>query len=186
MKNFIQNEFLEMNEEFDSYRLNNDEKYRKEWVDKMLEKNAITYKFPERKYYLACFDALNDEIYFQDYFTDDIISKTCLLNRHIENYERRKNILNDYWQKIVNLTGFNHWSYISDRTKEYFKRPIYSDFICPESKGIFTNHYHNFIPSVIKNYKECEVEITAHLNCFDDELVEYTINENKDNNEELK
>ena len=184
MKNFIQNEFLEMNEEFDSYRLNNDEKYRKEWVDKMLEKNAITYKFPERKYYLACFDALNDEIYFQDYFTDDIISKTCLLNRHIENYERRKNILNDYWQKIVNLTGFNHWSYISDRTKEYFKRPIYSDFICPESKGIFTNHYHNFIPSVIKNYKECEVEITAHLNCFDDELVEYTINENKDNNEE--
>ena len=184
MKNIIQNEYLEINEEIDNYRLNNDEKYRIEWIDKMLEKNAISYKFPERKFYLACFDALRDEIYFQDYFTDEIIRKTCLLNRHIENYQKRKNILRSYWQKIVKLTGFNQWSYISQRTKEYLKRPIYSDFICPETKGIFTNHYHNFIPSVIKNYQECEVEITAHLNCFDDELIEYTNNENKDNNEE--
>jgi len=184
MKNIIQNEYLEINEEIDNYRLNNDEKYRIEWIDKMLEKNAISYKFPERKFYLACFDALKEEIYFQDYFTDEIISKTCLLNRHIENYQKRKNILRNYWQKIVKLTGFNQWSYISERTKEYLKRPIYSDFICPETKGVFTNHYHNFIPSVIKNYKECEVEITAHLNCFDDELIEYNNNENKDNNEE--
>ena len=184
MKNLIQNEYLEINEEIDNYRLSNDENYRKEWIDKMLEKNAISYKFPERKFYLACFDALRDEIYFQDYFTDEIIRKTCLLNRHIENYQKRKNILRSYWQKIVKLTGFNQWSYISQRTKEYLKRPIYSDFICPETKGIFTNHYHNFIPSVIKNYQECEVEITAHLNCFDDELIEYTNNENKDNNEE--
>ena len=89
MKNIIQNDYLEMNEEFDNYRLNNDENYRKDWVDKMLEKNAITYKYPERKFFLACYDALKDEIYFQDYFTDDIIRKTCLLNRHIEEYQRR-------------------------------------------------------------------------------------------------
>ena len=183
MKNIIQNDYLETNEEIDNYRLNNDDKYRKDWVDKMLVKNAITYKYPERKFFLACFDALKDEIYFQDYFTDDIIRKTCLLNKHIENYQKRINVLRSYWKKIVNLTDFNKWSYISERTKKYFKRPIYSDFICPETKGIFSNHYHNFIPSILKNYKECEIEITAHINCFDDELIEYN-NENKDNNVE--
>ena len=184
MKNIIQNDYLEMNEEFDNYRLNNDENYRKDWVDKMLEKNAITYKYPERKFFLACYDALKDEIYFQDYFTDDIIRKTCLLNRHIEEYQRRIKLLRDNWNSIVALTDFNKWSYISERTKKYFQRPIYSDFICPETKGIFSNHYHNSIPSVIKNYQECEIEITAHINCFDDELVEYNNNENenKDNN----
>ena len=185
MKNIIQNDdFLEMNEEFDNYRLNNDEKYKKECYDKMLEKYAISYKFPERKYYLACFDVLNDEIYFQDYFTDEIIRKNCLLYRQKDNYQKRKKVLRDYWQKIVKLTEFNEWSYISDRTKDYFKRPIYSGFIYPETKGVFTNHYHNFIPSVVKNYKDCEIEISANLNCFDDELIEYNNKENKDNNEE--
>ena len=185
MKNIIQNDdFLEMNEEFDNYRLNNDEKYKKECYDKMLEKYAISYKYPERKYYLACFDVLNDEIYFQDYFTDEIIRKNCLLYRQKDNYQKRKKVLRDYWQKIVKLTEFNEWSYISDRTKDYFKRPIYSGFIYPETKGVFTNHYHNFIPSVVKNYKDCEIEISANLNCFDDELIEYNNKENKDNNEE--
>ena len=183
-KNSIQNDFLKINEDFDIYRFDNDENYRKENIDKYLEKNSITYKYPERKFYLACFDALNDEIYFQDYFTDEIISKTFLLYRQKEKYKKRKQILRNYWEKIVELTGFNKWSYISDRTKEYFKRPIYSGFICPETKGIFINHYHNFIPAVIKNYEECEIEITAHLNCFDEELIEYNKNENKENKED--
>ena len=151
MKNIIQNDYQEMNEEFDNYRLNNDEKYRNNWVDKMLEKNAITYKYPERKFFLACYDALLDEIYFQDYFTDDIIRKTCLLNKHIEDYQNRLKALRDYWEKIVTLTDFNKWSYVSEKSKNYFKRPIYSDFICPETKEIFSNHYHNSIPSIIKN-----------------------------------
>ena len=180
MKNLKQ-DFFEFNEEVDNYRLNNDENYRKDWIDKNLEKNAITYKYPENKFYLACFDALNDDIYFQDYLTDEIINKTCLLNRHIEKYQKRVEVLRNYWKKIVKLTGFDQWSYISDKTKEYFKRPIYSDFLWPENKEIFTNHYNNFIPSVIKNYKDCEFEITVHLNCFDNELIEYNNNEGKEN-----
>ena len=185
MKNL--HDYLDINEDVDNYRFNNDENYRKDIIDKNLEKNAITYKYPENKFYLACFDALNDDIYFQDYFTDELIKKTCLLNRHLEKYQKRVDVLRSYWEKIVKLTGFDQWSYISDKTKEYFKRPIYSDFLWPETKGIFTNHYNNFIPSVIKNYKDCEFEITVHLNCFDNELIEYNNNEkkeNKDNNEQ--
>ena len=185
MKKLIQDDYYEVIEDFDNRRYNDKEEYRKECNDKMVEINAIKYKYPERKFYLACFDALTKEIYFQDYFTNEIISKTCLLNKHEKSYNKRINILWNYWEKIVNLTDFNKWSYISERTKEYFKRPIYSGFICPENKAIFTNHYHNFIPSVIKNYKECEIEVKAHINCFDDELVEYNNIENKDNNEEI-
>ena len=173
MKNIIQYDDFEIDDEYDNYRLSTDEKYRKNWVDNMLRKNAITYKFNERKFYLACFDSLKNEIYFQDYFTNQIIRKTNLLNEHIEKYNKRIHILRIYWDKIVKLTGFGEASYISEKTKEYFKRPIYSGFLYPETKGIFTNHYHNSIPSVIKNYKECEVEITAHFNCFDDDLIEY-------------
>ena len=179
MKNIIQYDDFEIDDEYDNYRLSTDEKYRKNWVDNMLRKNAITYKFNERKFYLACFDSLKNEIYFQDYFTNQIIRKTNLLNEHIEKYNKRIHVLRIYWDKIVKLTGFGEASYISEKTKEYFKRPIYSGFLYPETKGIFTNHYHNSIPSVIKNYKECEVEITAHFNCFDDDLIEYHDKENK-------
>ena len=184
MKNIIQYDDLEIDDEYDNYRLSTDEKYRKNWIDIMLRKNAITYKFNDRKFYLACFDALKNEIYFQDYFTNQIIRKTNLLNEHIEKYDKRINILHSYWDKIVKLTDIGQSSYISDKTKEYFKRPIYSGFLYPETKGIFTNHYHNLIPSVIKNYKECEVEITAHINCFDNDLIEYRVKQNKDNNVE--
>ena len=182
MEKIIQNEDSDSDEELDNYRLTTDEKYRKEWIDNKVKKNAITYKFNEMKFYLACFDALNNEIYFQDYFTNQIIKKNYLLNNQLKKYQDRINVLQSYWEKIKALTGFGQGSYISNKTKEYFKRPIFSGFLYPETKGIFTDHYHNFIPSVIKNYKECEIEITAHINCFDDELVEYHVKENKDNN----
>ena len=161
MEKIIQNEDSDSDEELDNYRLTTDEKYRKEWIDNKVKKNAITYKFNEMKFYLACFDALNNEIYFQDYFTNQIIKKNYLLNNQLKKYQDRINVLQSYWEKIKALTGFGQGSYISNKTKEYFKRPIFSGFLYPETKGIFTDHYHNFIPSVIKNYKECEIEITA-------------------------
>ena len=178
--------FLDPDEEFDLYRYNTDKYYKKLWDDKVLEENEISYKFSKNKFYLACFDVLKDEIYFQDYFTDDIIHKNCLLNRHHIKYRNRINILHKYWQKIEELTGFNKISYISEKAKSYFKRPISSNFIYPETKGLFNNNNCYPLPCVMQNYGEFEITIKVHLNCFDmdnDEDNNDNKNFNNDSNE---
>ena len=174
--------FLDPDEEFDKYRYNTDKYYRKLWDDKVLEENEISFRSFSNKFYLACFDVLKDEIYFQDYFTDEIIHKNCLLNRHYVKYHNRINILRRYWQKIEKLTCFNDKSFISEKAKSYFKRPISSNFIYPETKGLFNNHECNPLPCVMQNYGEFEITIKVHLNCFDIDIDENS-DINKLNNE---
>ena len=173
--------FLDPDEEYDIYRYNTDKYYKKLWDDKILEENEIFYKYSSNKFYLACFDVLNDEIYFQDYFTDEIIHKNILLNRHNTKYYNRIYILHKYWQKIEELSGFNKTSFISERAINYFKRPIISNFIYPETKGLFNNHNCYPLPCVMQNYGEFEITIKVHLNCFDMDI-EDDNNENKKNN----
>ena len=172
--------FLDPDEEYDKYRYNTDKYYKKLWDDKILEENEICYKYPTNKFYAACFDVLKDEIYFQDFFTDEIIHKNCLLNRHYIKYQNRINTLHKYWQKIEELTGFTKTSYLSEKAKNYFKRPIISNFIYPETKGLFNNYNCYPLPCVMQSYGEFEITIKVHLNCFDiDE------NDNKNNNNDL-
>ena len=176
--------FLEPDEEFDKYRYNTDKYYKRLWDDKILEENEIFFKFPSNKFYLACFDVLKDEIYFQDYFNDEIIHKNCLLNRHFIKYHNRVNTLHKYWQQIEKLTGFNKTSYISDKAKNYFKRPIISNFIYPETKGLFNNYNCYPLPCVMQNYGEFEITIKVHLNCFDIDIDENN-SDTKINNNDL-
>ena len=156
--------FLDPDEEYDKYRYNTDKYYKRLWDDKVLEENEIYYKSPTNKFYLACFDVLNDEIYFQDYFTDDIIKKNYLLNRNFIKYQNRVNILHQYWQKIEELTGFNKTSYLSQKAKNYFKRPISSNFIYPETKGLFNNYNCYPLPCVMQSYGEFEINNTYSYN----------------------
>ena len=175
--------FLDPDEEYDKYRYNTDKYYKRLWDDKVLEENETYYKYPTNKFYLACFDVLNDEIYFQDYFTDDIIKKNCLLNRNFVKYQNRVNILHQYWQKIEELTGFNKTSFLSEKAKNYFKRPISSNFIYPETKGLFNNYNCYPLPCVMQSYGEFEITIKVHLNCFDMDSDDNN-NDNKNNNSE--
>ena len=178
--------FLDPDEEFDKYRYNTDKYYKKLWDDKVLEENEISFKFPINKFYLACFDVLKDEIYFQDYFTDEIIHKNCLLNRHYIKYHNRINVLRKYWQQIEELTGFNKTSFISEKAKNYFKRPIISNFTYPETKGLFNNYNCYPLPCVMQNYGEFEISIKVHLNCFDINIDENNSDNRNDLNENDK
>ena len=178
--------FLDPDEEYDKYRYNTDKYYKKLWDDKVLEENEIYFKYPTNKFYLACFDVLKDEIYFQEYFTDEIIHKNCLLNRHYVKYQNRINVLHRYWLKIEELTGFNKSAYISEKAKSYFKRPISSNFIYPETKGLFNNYDCHPLPCVMQSYGEFEISIKVHLNCFDIENDEVNKNNTENENDNSK
>ena len=174
---------IDSEDEFDKYRYNNDERYRKYWDDKVIIDSSIHYNFSTPKYYLACYDILTDEIYFHEYFSDEIIKKNnIIITRQAEKYEKRINILHKYWKKIENLSGFNKTSYISDKAKNYFKRTINSHFIHPETKGLFNNHNCQPLPCIFQNYGEIDINVKVHLNCFNIEEDK----EDKKNEEEKK
>ena len=175
--------FLDPDEEYDKYLYSNNKYYKNLWDDKVSEEKEISFKYPINKFYLACFDVLKDKIYFQDFFSDEIIHQNSLLNRHTNKYNNRVNILHSYWKKIVELTGFNKTSFLSEKAINYFKRPINSNFIYPETKGLFNNYNCYPLPCVMQSYGEFEVEIKVHLNCFDIDIDENN-NDDKNNGNE--
>ena len=130
-------------------------------------KNSKHYKFKKDKYYLACYDVLEDEIYFNEFFTGEIIKNNKRLSYQRKKYQKRLYVLRSYWGKIEKISGFNKDSYISTRAKNYFKRTINSKFLFNETKGLFTNNNCYALPNIFQLYGGVQIEVKVHFSVFD-------------------
>ena len=107
-------------DEFDEYRYKNELEYKTQYDDLQLIKNSIHYKFKKDKYYIVCYNVLEDNIYFNEFFTGEIIKNDKRLSYQRKKYQKRLYVLRNYWGKIEKISGFNKDSYISERAKNYF------------------------------------------------------------------
>ena len=154
-------------DEFDEYRYKNEPEYKAQYDDLQLIKNSKHYKFKKDKYYLACYDVLEDEIYFNEFFTGEIIKNNKRLSYQRKKYQKRLYVLRSYWGKIEKISGFNKDSYISTRAKNYFKRTINSKFLFNETKGLFTNNNCYALPNIFQLYGGVQIEVKVHFSVFD-------------------
>ena len=167
---------IEDNESFNEFKYKTDQNYKTKWDDLNLIKSIEHFKYNKDKYYIPCYNVIEDLIYFNEFFTGEIIKTNKLLSHQKKEYKNRLNILRKYWNKIENISSFNQKdSYISKRAKKYFSRTINSKFLFNETKGLFNNN--SSIPCIfLNNYKNIQILVTVHNSIFN-----FTENENIEN-----
>ena len=173
-------------DEFDEYRYKNELEYKTQYDDLQLIKNSIHYKFKKDKYYIVCYSVLEDEIYFNEFFTGEIIKNDKRLSYQRKKYQKRLYVLRNYWGKIEKISGFNKDSYISERAKNYFKRTLNSKFLFNETKGLFTNNNCYALPNIFQLYGGVQIEVKVHFSVFDIENNFENENENEKEKEKEK
>jgi hypothetical protein len=167
-------------ESLNEFKYKTEKNYKTKWDDLNLRKSIEHFKYNKDKYYIPCYNIIEDEIYFNEFFTGEIIKTNKLLSYQEKEYENRLNILRKYWNKIENISCFNQKDcYISERAKKYFSRTINSKFLFNETKGLFNNN--SSIPCIfLYNYKTIQIEITVHNSIFN--IINNEDNENEYNN----
>ena len=155
-----------------------------------MERRSVVLIKPEREaqLYLPCYDVINNEIYFSNFFTEEIIefsednpnvnfshpldteinkhlptTKQKQIKRHLQYKEKIifKECLQKFqatWLKIKILSRFNNQSLNSKEIYNYFKRPLYSRFLLSENKKLYSFNSCIPIPRVLTNY-QMKIEI---------------------------
>ena len=131
------------------------------------EKNYILY--------IPCYDVINKEIYFFDFFTEEIVDvksidpkeasqavkgennmkkKLQSLLSEEENAKLEKYLtkFHQNWEKMKILTKFNAISSLGGEYKNYFRRPYYSRFFLSENLKLYSFNSTTNIPQVLKTY----------------------------------
>ncbi len=131
------------------------------------EKNYILY--------IPCYDVINKEIYFFDFFTEEIVDvksidpkeasqavkgennmkkKLQSLLSEEENAKLEKHLtkFHQNWEKMKILTKFNAISSLGGEYKNYFRRPYYSRFFLSENLKLYSFNSTTNIPQVLKTY----------------------------------
>ena len=140
-------------------------------------------KEKEEKYlilYIPCYDVINKEIYFFDFFNEEIVDlKSMDLSSKVE-FKNQENIkknlprllsleendklekhltkFHQNWEKMKILTKFNAISTLGGEYKNYFRRPYYSRFFLSENLKLYSFNSTTNIPQVLKTY-EMNIEI---------------------------
>lgn len=137
-----------------------------------------------KKYYIPCYNITKNEIYFTEFFTEKTIcptlseptphSDTDLIEinyKTIEDQEKSRDEqikeclekFQDNWKTMKVLSRFNDKASLSQRIKDYFKRPFYSKFFLSEKRDLFSFNNSVPLPTVIGRYDTIHITIIFHI-----------------------
>ena len=145
---------------------------------------------PELQYYIPCYNISNNEIYFFEYFTENIIKlddyqkKIITTNPNVDyksnENERNVSIANklkfhkNKWEEIKLLSNFEAYSKMSANMINYFQRPLNSHFFFSENIDLYTFHNCYPLPDAFQTYNKAKIRIIIDFNnLFCDELYSY-------------
>jgi hypothetical protein len=129
--------------------------------------NALNMMSDEPKsFYLACFDPLQKEIYFFDFMKEDIIcppesglnldeNKTKILKELTFIFENR-------WKMIKDLSELDDEEYLSEKSKKYLRRPMFSKFLHSERSEL--NNFNSCypLPADFIKYQAVKLKVYFH------------------------
>lgn len=138
-------------------------KKRKEYNPANEESFNSTDKDPG--YFLVCYDPLENEIYFTEFIKEKIVcrDKNYMRVDQEEKYANRIKFFSEKWATIKTLSKLEQEDFLSERSQNYFKKPINSKFLFPEKLGLINfNSSYPLPPVFLEIYSNVQIKITIH------------------------
>lgn len=162
------NKTLNQNEKKEQKEKEKEKKEKQKRVAERMSKRPMI-QIQESTFFMACYDPFLDELYYLDIISEMVIRKECdILESEVnDDLEKRKEVYSKCWTDIQRLSQFGGKDFVSDNAIKYFKRPLSSSLLHPESLGLnnFTSTYP--IPATFSNY-EINLNIMVHSTVLND------------------
>ena len=115
-------------------------------------------------YFLACYDPEEKCIFFSEFITEKIITKDNIqLNQNLqERYNKLISIFKEDWKLIIEISNLGKNGHLSEKSREYFRRPIMSKFLFPERLELNNFCSTTPLPAAFQQYGNVELKITIH------------------------